>query len=474
MKTQLLKGSATYGAVTIISRIAAIITIPILTRLLSPDEYGTLNIMLTVVQLANFVATLEVAQAVTLFYSNKDLPERSRYPSTALFFSCSMYLLLFFIVVIFSNFFADLILDKTSDPDIVVYGVFLLAANGIFFLVQNQFRLTFQTKHYALFTLGYVLLTSIGAIVGALYFKLPAGGVLLSQAIGASIVNIFGIFFLKDLFNKGLHKQVLRRMLQFSLPLVPAGLLLLASQQIPKFILNRYSSLENVGVFGLAYQIAGFAGLAVLGVQTAITPAILANHQSPETPKMLGKLFETFVTVSLIFCTFLSLFAIELVSLFSSDEYASAASYVPFLSFSVAMSSLYIFFPGKIIKGKSAKQLLASASSFIVAVITGFFLVQYDGVRGAALSTLLSATAFFIIWFSISQQLYKVPVNWIKLAFALFITIIVCTSGMLLFPSGISFPIIALKGSIMVFFSILIARKYLLNFWYMIQTRWRH
>ena len=83
MKINLLRGSFTYGAVTIFSRIAAVILIPILTRLLSPVEYGVLSMALTIITLANLVATFEVAQAVTLFFTDRNRTARDLYPGTA-------------------------------------------------------------------------------------------------------------------------------------------------------------------------------------------------------------------------------------------------------------------------------------------------------------------------------------------------------------------------------------------------------
>ena len=257
----------------------------------------------------------------------------------------------------------------------------------------------------------------------------------------------------------------LREMLKFSLPLVPAGLLLLGGQQVPKFILSMYGNLEDVGIYGLAYQIAGFSALAVLGVQTAITPSVLANHHESETPKMLGRLFEGFTIVALLFCSFLSIFAHELVMVFSTSSYGRAANFVPFLAFAIALNNLYIFFPGKIIRGKSAAQLIASAGGFLVAIVAGLFLVRFDGVRGAALATLLSAATFFFIWCYISQKLYQLPVNWVKLLTATVFTAVVCAVGIFLIPAGITFYIILIKCGLLLLFSCVMAWDYISE-WY--------
>lgn len=465
MKLNLLKGSFTYGAVTILSRVAAVILIPILTRLMSPVEYGALNMVLTVVTLANLIVALEVAQAVTLYFSDRNRTDREQYPATAIRFSSAMYLLLLVIVALFGKMISGLIGEDSIGASIILDGAILLGANGIFAFLQNQFRIEFKSREYAALTLGYVILTTTGAIAGASLFHHPAEGVILGQACGAVIINIIGVLMLWDRFRPGFNIAKLREMLKFSLPLVPASLLLLGGQQVPKFILSIYGSLEDVGIYGLAYQIAGFSALAVLGVQTAITPSVLANHEQSETPKTLASLFEGFVIVALLLCSSLSIFAHELIMIFSVPSYGRAANFVPVLAFAIALNNLYIFFPGKIIRGKSASQLIASTGGFLVAVIAGLILVRLDGVRGATLATLLSAAAFFFIWCYISQKLYHLAINWLKLAVITILTAVVCNIGIFLIPSGISFYIITIKCGLLLLFACLIGWSYISEWW---------
>ena len=465
MKINLLRGSVIYGSVTIFSRIASIILIPILTRLLSPPEYGALSMMLTIVQLINFLATLEVAQAVTLFFTDRNLNNRDLYPSTAIRFSLAMYILLLVIIAIFGEFIAGMFGKGTIGSTLILAGTMLMAANGLFFFIQNQLRLEFKSRWYAALTLGFVVLTSCGAVIGAIYYTQPTEGVIFGQAAGAFIVSIIGMIILWKRLNTGFSVIKLRQMLKFSLPLVPAGLLLIAGQHVAKFILGIYGNLEDVGIFGLAYQIAGFSGLAILGVQTAITPSILANHHQNETPKMLGRLFDIFTIVSLIFCSFLSVFSHELVLIFSTPSYIRAADLVPFFAFAIALNGLYIFFPGKIIKGKSVKQLSASIGSFLTALGTGFILIRMDGVRGASLSVLFSSAVFFFIWCYISQKLYHLPIKWFKLLKSTVLAAIVCTVGLYLIPSGIIVYALIMKCILLLLFACVIGWNYLLEIW---------
>lgn len=465
MKKNLLTGSFTYGAVTIFSRFAAIILIPILTRFLSPDEYGALNIVITTVQLVTLIVTLEISQAVTFYFNNRNETDREQYPATALWFSLSLYLIFILIIIVTGGFISDLFSEIHIGKKMIKSGALLLAANGTFFFLQNQLRLEFKSKQYAILSVGYVVLTCLGAILGAIFFEQPPTGVILGQAIGASIINIGGFFLMWYRFRIGVNRSKLRQMLRYSLPLVPAGLLLIGGQQAPKFLLGFYGSLEDVGIYGLASQIAGFAGLAILGVQTAITPSVLANHHLEETPRELGKLFEDFTIVALFFCCFLTVYSPELVLIFSTGSYSAAAGYVPLLAFSIALNGLYIFFPGKIIRGKSALQLYASAGGFIVSILAGVILIKLYGIKGAAVSSLLSAATFITIWYYLSQKLYLLPIRWLLIFKSVLLAVAVCLGATFLLPSGFNWYVILLKAVVLGLLVFLIAKDKLITLW---------
>ena len=216
MKINLLKGSITYGAVTIFSRVAAVFLIPVLTRILSPAEYGILSMVLTIVILANLVATFEIVQAVTLYFNDNKRTNRDLYPATAIKFSFIMYTVFFLLAVIAGGSFLKITNQSETRTAIVIYGALLLAVNGFFLFMQNQLRLEFKTKEYAAVTVLYVLLTNGGAIAGALLYRHMAEGVILGQVAGALITDIAGIFILRRIITAGFSKTRLREMLKLS------------------------------------------------------------------------------------------------------------------------------------------------------------------------------------------------------------------------------------------------------------------
>ena len=447
----------------IFTRIVSILMIPILTYYLSTEEYGILSLIFTLILFTNSIITLEVSQAVSVYFPLSKESERKIYPSTALKLLLFVYIIFIVIILILSNFILEKFIKNEISNSIIIASSLLMATNGIFLIIQNQFRLEFNSRNFAIISIAYILLTSTGTLMGILYFNAGIKGVIWGQMIGTAIVSIFGLYIQFTSFNQNFRYTILIKMLKYSVPLVPAVLLQIGSQQIPKFILSMYSNLEEVGIYGLAYQIASFSALAVIGVQTALTPSILANYKEIETPKMLAKLFERFATFALILCAFLSIFSSEIISLFSNSAYQKSERLVPFLSFAIALNCFYIFFPGKLIFNKSGFQLIASASSFIVATVMGILLTKIDGSRGAALATLISSLIFFSVWCHSSQRLYPLIINWYDLCFSAILVGLVCyiTNSELFIVVGIYS--IFLKILIFILLVFLISKKYLIE-----------
>ncbi|HKW09752.1 MAG TPA: polysaccharide biosynthesis C-terminal domain-containing protein, partial [Gemmatimonadaceae bacterium] len=90
----------------------------------------------------------------------------------------------------------------------------------------------------------------------------------------------------------------------------------------------------------------------------------------------------------------------------------------------VLLSSMSIFAPGLSIEKRTTTIAIISLSVAALNTVLNFTLVPVLGIRGAALSTLVSASLGFLTYVVLSQRLYHVPHRWGALAFATIATII--------------------------------------------------
>ncbi|MGB1409800.1 polysaccharide biosynthesis C-terminal domain-containing protein [Alloalcanivorax venustensis] len=235
---------------------------------------------------------------------------------------------------------------------------------------------------------------------------------MLAQFMAAASASLACFYMLRSSYGPLFDTRLLKKMLLFSAPLVPAGFLVFLNLYVNRLALNHFMSLEEVGVFGIASRIAGIAALLIIGIRAALTPLIYENHRRPETPGEIATLFGWFLAFAFPACLGLSVFAREAILVLAKPAYAEAASLVIYLAPAMLMSQMYIFAPGIAITKKTYWQFWLTLASASVSVIANLVLVPLAGVTGAAIATLASALVFFFGWVWISQRLYPVPYAW--------------------------------------------------------------
>lgn len=423
-----LRDSLVYGLASILSKGLVIFLLPLYTRVLSPEEYGAYDLIITLGVLVNLTVPLEISQGLARNWSESlATGSRKSLASTSLWFTVVVYVVFLILGLIAAPNLNELILHDGTYIDSFRLGICFIALNGIFYLLLNQFRWELRSKDYALVSVLYALLTLLLALFFCQYFDLKLFGVLLAQFLAALIAIFCSLWLLRQTFGWQFDERQLIVMLRFSAPLVPAGLAVFISLYFNRFALNHYGSLQDVGLFGVGSRIASLAAILILGIQAALMPMVYQHHRDPQTPGEIARIFGWFSGVALIGCLFLGVFSQELLMLFATQKFMGGAELVIVLAPSLLISQMYIFAPGIAIAKKTHWQLWVTLFSAVVSISSNWVLVPLWGIWGATLSALLSSLVFFLTWLYLSQRLYWIPYNWVGLRWATLV-FVVCGS----------------------------------------------
>lgn len=412
MMNQALRQSAAYGAATILSRATLLVSLLVLPYLLTPRDYGALSMLVTVAALVVILVPLEVSQGLARHYAPAPSGEKKAYASSARSFL--MLTLLGFLVLgqLLAKPLCLLILGDLGYLAAFRIALLQMALYCLFLFHQNQCRWEFRTAEYVLISLVYSFFNLALSLGLAFLIDPPLVGVVLGQLIGTAVAAGLGAFGLRRSFDWNIDKEKLRRMLNYSLPLVPASVALFANVYGSRVILNALSTLEDVGIYTLAAQIGGIATLGMVGVQAAITPLVMAHYQKPETPGQLARLFEAFFGSAVVVCLLLGLFAPELIYFVGNPEYSAAGPLVLLLAPALLLAQMYVFAPGFAVAKRTLWQMWVSIGSAALGLAANFLLIPWFGIAGAAVATLVSGASFLFLWFLLSQRLYPIPVRW--------------------------------------------------------------
>lgn len=415
MMRALLGQGAVYAGATILARGASVALLIVLPLFLSPTEYGVLSLILAISALVVSNAPMEVTQGLVRYFPTASDRAKRAYASAALYFSLLCFLLFSLVALTLSGPLNAVLFGSPRYEPAFRLGVILIALNGVYYFVQNQFRWEMRPWDYAAVSLVFSTLTFGLAWAFAARSPQALVGVLAGQIAAVTLAVLIGFWKLRRSFEPSFAVAKLAQMLRFSLPLVPAGLAMFISTYAGRFVLSEHATLADVGHFTFASQIASLVMLAIVGFQGAITPLIMKHHEEPATAAGLGRLVEVVSSLGLCLCLAFGLFAPEFIAYVGDPDYAASAPLVIILAPALFSSQLYFFLPGFLIAKKTTRQMWVAIAGAVVAIAANLVLTPRFGATGAAWATLLASLLFIGAWFAASQPLYRVPLRWGRL-----------------------------------------------------------
>jgi O-antigen/teichoic acid export membrane protein len=424
------KDSVIYGISLVLTQGISVIIVPIYTRILSPEEYGVIDIILITTALVNLIVVFEITQGFARYYADAESEtEKRSYASTTLWFSVGGYSLFVLLAFVFSKPLTVLLLNDLKWESVFQTAVISISLFGLFQILQNQLRWQLKPLLFAISSLVYVFATT--SLTLLLLFKFRAGvvAVFYGQIIGSILAGSISWIFAKDYYRLLFSWDRCRNMLLFSLPLVPSSISVFISNYADRIALKSLMSMNEVGIYGVGFRFATVTNLLMVGIQGALTPLIYQNYRKSSTPDEIAKIFSYFLVGTIPLYLGISLFSKEVIWLLTTPQYYSAWSVIPFLAFSCLATRAYIFMPGLSIEKKTFTIAFINVTGAILNIILNFTLIPYLGLTGAALATAISSLQIILSYTILSQRLFPIPFQWSRIILSLTIVLMAVIIG---------------------------------------------
>lgn len=406
-----------------ITRGISLILLPFYTRVLSTSDYGIIDILSILTNLAGLTIAFEINQSIARYYNEQDDSDYHKsITSTVLWFSISVYSIFFLFGFLFKAKLAELILNDPVRTDIIILFLCQIWTYGLFIFLQTRLRYALKPLFFALTSISFTLVSASVTIVCVLVFKQGVAGVITGLICGQLTGIILSFFFIRHDISLSIDFLLLKKLLMFSAPLVPSSMGVFVSLYVDRFVIKETLSFSELGIYGVSARISAIIGLVMIGFNSAITPLIYANYKSEQTKFEISNIFSLFIIASLIMFLSLSFFSPEIMYILTTPEYYSAMLYVPMLVAASFFSSMYMFSPGLSIAGKTFYIALISIATALIAAAMNILLVPRLGLAGAAAATLSAAIVSALLNIFFSQKFYLIPIRWPKIISAMLIS----------------------------------------------------
>lgn len=408
-----LKDSAVYAIPTFVSRGLALLLVPLYTRVLSASDFGALDMLLVFAGLVNLTIALEVSQGLARCYAEEQDPGLKRaYASSAFWFTAICYVLFMLLAWTCSSVLSAWVTGQDDLVSAFQVAVCYIGVNGIFYLLQNQFRWELSSRRYA----ETSLLSTGVTVAAAVWFVYGLGwglsGLLWAMTLGPVLGIVYALGRLRHSIGAIFDRRHLWDMLQFSMPLVPAGLAVWGSTYIDRMMINHFLSLHEVGLYGVGFRLSSIVALLVAGVQGALMPLVFAHQREPDTPLQLARIFRIFFACALFLFLALSLLARDILVLMTTPDFYAADILVVYLVPAAMLAQMYVFALGIGIVRKSYLYFWLNLAGMTVNGALGWWLIPVEGITGAALASFVGSACVFVFAMALSQRLYPVPHAW--------------------------------------------------------------
>lgn len=434
----LLSQASIYTFSNILSRSISLLLVPLYTKVLSPSDYGIVDILTISCGLINLTIALEIHQAIARFYNEWSLADQKKNISTALIFTLVIYTLFSLFLIPFRINLSDFFLESKNKINIINETILVSWTSGVYYFTQSQLRWQLKAKNHAFVSVIFTIITTFTTSILILYFHLGISGVLYGLIIG-NLTGIFlSIYFTRDFYINYFDFTRLIILLKFSTPLVLSSVSVFISLYIDRILIKNMLSLNELGLFSIGYKFASIVGLLTTGINLAITPLIYKHYKDPNTKSKLETIFIYYFYFASIIFVGITIFAETIILTFTTPDYINAKNVIPYLVLTSLLASIYNFTPGLFIANKTKIVTYINIAVAIINLCLNIYLIPIFGIIGAAIGSLTGYTIAFLIYIYFNQKYYPLNFQYSKIVaiiiFSLF-TILISTVGKNILPN---------------------------------------
>jgi O-antigen/teichoic acid export membrane protein len=425
---------AAYTAASILSKLIAVALLPLYTRYLTPADYGAAEVMFAAVVAASIVIRFGTIEALLRFYYKEDEDPGEVVASSfaALFWLSTAAALL---ALPFAGPISEALLDRSA-PDLA-----RIAIGGLWVLTLHEFLLTlFRLEERAraffgvtianvLVTIALTVVLVVGAEEGArglLIGSYAAGGAFVA---GLIVVHRRRLSLLFDL-------PLLRRLLRFGMPTMPAELSLYLLNFVDRIIIVRAAGLAEAGLYSLAVKFAQAVNVLVRGFQLAWPPLAYSIRDDGEARRAYSAVVTWFVASCAFVVVGMWLFSRWIVRALAAPEFFDSFEAIGLISTAVTLYALYMVLV--VILGRTGRtefNFPAAIGGLVVNIALNLALVPPFGIAGAGVALVASYVVVVGLMYVLTQRLFPVPYEWGRLARVVGVSALLVGVGEALLPS---------------------------------------
>jgi O-antigen/teichoic acid export membrane protein len=450
--------------VNISTSLLAFIQLPILTRALGANLYGTWALINVTIYLLFPFALLGLSVAIVRFLAVEKDPGRIREDFISVcFIVCTAGVVLSLLLFLLSDYLAAYIFRDVSSSSYFRLASVLILFNAMGQLFLAFFRVKRRIGLYTIIALMYnvsqagliILFTLLGYKLTGAITALIISGVLFTL-INLSII-------LKEIGFQLPRFTHMKSYLRWGLPLTSNEAILWIITTSDRYMVSYFLGVAAAGIYNAAYSIGNYASFALTPLGIVLYPNVIKSYEegNPDVTRNYFKYSVKYLMMITIPCAFgISILAKPLLQILTTPEFTPGSNVVPFVAFGGVVYCFYYIGVYVIqMAGKTELVIMLLGIAAGLNILLNFILIPRMGIVGAALATLVAYAALGMLSLIVSRRYFKLDLDIPSIVKSFLASAVMAFCIWLIAPDSIATVVISIFAGVIVYFAVLLLIK---------------
>ena len=411
--------AAKYLPVRFVPALTSLITVPVFTAAISPEQYGAFFLISSVASFGAALSTNWISSSlVRLYWPAKRDGRANEYTATLLWTAVGSLLATSAVALVAVWLAGDAV--PQAVVRLVPYGIVYFVANFLTNVLVQVFRSAKRAGTFAKMQVGGVVLTTALSVAFVWVGRMGAAGILAGVALGWLIMLVpmlRGIAAEGSLSPRHVSRSMLSEFLTFGLPLIPAGVSAWALVLIDRFVIQAFGHAADVGLYSVAYSLGDrIMQMVTMPLLLTMSPSLIETFErkgQPLAEKVQTQFIRYFALATFPLIAGMAVAAKPFMHVFTSKAYWDAWPVLAVVSAgSMFASFAQIAGTGLALHKKTKLIMVQSLAAAAFNLVANILLVPRFGYYAAAFNTVAAYALLLVLaWFQ-SRPYMELRLPW--------------------------------------------------------------
>jgi len=407
----LIDMSKGYFLTTVINNAIPFLLLPILTRFLTPADYGSLSLFMLYFYISNALVGVSLPTIISKHFFEKDKGYMAKMVGNAILFSAILAYCLILLICVSYSWVQSYVAIPLRWLLVIPIGSFAYIVFQIGLTVCRNEHKVFQfSKHQIGNTVFNLVITLLLVCVFAWSWMGRTTGIIISYVVSAVVAIIYmrSVGYLRFEWNKDIQKEIRTVMSA----LIPDALQLTLIFQAGVFFMQMFFTKEILGLYSLGFQIAFCVQLLIDAVNMSWAPFL---YKQLALEDGINKVYITRLSYALMGIFIIGALgvtgaAIPILHFMTTPAYYDAFKFVPFFCLGYVFCGTHNVVMPILVKHNQQKFIsFVSFSALILLIVLNVVLAKVIGSMGIAYAYCITFAYMGVLLVGRAHSVFKFP-----------------------------------------------------------------